>query len=203
MLALVAGGVGLWLAPMQARVAALFPIAVAGLVPLLLYQGAERELGGILLSTLGLVSAALPVGIAAGIPFERSLCLVGVWAAVFVLGSFAVHITLARRKAASRKAKTRVRLWGLLVAAACFLIIPLVAWGAPAPFDTPLWLFVAAIPSVIAPAVVALVPVSPQRLRRIGWALVLGYALTFLMLVGGLRWIAGLESAASMAAPLL
>lgn len=178
--AAVAGGTGLWLAPPEARAAALLPAGLAAVVVLMVLVERERTIPGELAVAFALAGAGGVVALASGAPPAAATASFAVWSIAFGCSVFAVQTVL--RRALARGGRDP----GTLHAAA---VLTLAAGGSAAALTHGLGGFVplAVAPTALLSLVVCLARFPPARLRRLGWALVASTTLTLVVLLTGYR----------------
>jgi hypothetical protein len=177
--AVVTGAAGLALSPSGARLSALVPVALAGAVVWLVRRGWEKTLAGEVTVASALASASAVVALAGGAGPGDALAALLAWVIAFSAATLAVHAVLAR--APSRGAEVP----GLLHAAGAVLLGAAAVALAGAGLSSALPL--AAAPTVLISVAVCLAPVSPRRLRTLGWVLACASVVTLVVLVVGLR----------------
>jgi len=178
-LAAAAGVAGLALAPPPARWAALLPVLLAGAVAVLAGLGREKTAAGELAVAAALSSAAASVALAGGAPPRAAAAALLAWVTSFAGATLAVHAVLGRSRSGGKggvrplHAAAVAALWGLSA----------LLWREGLPAALPL----AAAPTTLVALAACLAPLSPRRLRTLGWAFVVTSAAALLVLVFGLR----------------
>ncbi|HEU4734570.1 MAG TPA: YwiC-like family protein [Kofleriaceae bacterium] len=162
--AVIAGGAGLWLAPLAAIAVAGAIALPAGLVIVLAQRGAVQSVIGETAAAIALAGASAPVAIAGGMSAGGALALWGAWSAGFAATVIAVHHVLAHHRHESRKLPTA---WSDALLGLATLALPGAAIAALAVFDRVAWL---ALPLAALAAVVVLWSPRATRLRTIGIA---------------------------------
>lgn len=163
LVALAAGAAGL----VGASVALLGAVGVTLLLGagamVLAVQGRERNVAGEVHAALSLVSIALPVGLAAGLPLEMAARVAGLWAASMTLGTVAARGVLIRKKDRGRLLRG-----GALLAVGAGLGLGGMAWaGLLSP-----WLAVGPAAFAVAALALSVRPPSPERMTSVGFGLV-------------------------------
>jgi len=156
-LALVMGLAGLWLGGPAVLWASALPFAL--LIPLVVFalRGSERTLLGELVAAAALAAAAVPVAVAAGVHLHDALRVWGMWVVSSSVSIPGVRYVIASHKGGGGRGL------GLGVAAMATLV--------GAALTTLSWLFLCALPMVLAGwGTVALRP-HPRHLKRVGWTL--------------------------------
>ena len=178
-LAAAAGVAGLALAPPPARLAVVLPALLAGAVAVLARLGLEKTVAGEVAVAAALSAAAATVALAGGAaPREAATALIA-WVTSFAGATLAVHAVLGRSRSGGKGGVRPLHAAG--VAALWSLAAAL--WRAGLPAALPL----AAAPTALVALVTCLAPVSPRRLRPLGWAFVATSVAALLVLAVGLR----------------
>ena len=176
--ALAFGFAGLLWAGPEARLLTIAPAVLGAVAMAMAVRGTERSLIGELLVACALVSVALPVAAAGGLPIVDASAVCAVWLVGFLLSTAAARGVVFRKKDGGRLLR-----W---TAAAAAVVI--VAVGALLATGTlPTWPALAALPLAMAAAGLSLRPPSPKRMSAIGFALTGACVLTLVGLVLGLR----------------
>jgi len=165
--ALVLGAAGAALAPDQALLGVLLPVALGVLVLPFVLRGAEKTLPGEMLALAALSSASFPVLLSGGTAAPLALAKTAAWIAAAWGATASVHVVLAhhRRESILRP----VALLALAIGAALALGLGL----SPAAL--------AAAPVLaVASGIVGLRP-HPRRLRAVGWTLLSATAVTAIL----------------------
>jgi hypothetical protein len=176
--ALAAGLAGLWLAPAAARLAALAPAALALATALLARRRLEMTTGGEVVAGAAMAAAGLPVALAGGASPRAALAASLAWTLSFALAALAVEAVLARGRPGARDLGAR-NAWLSAAVLGGSLLLP----AAGLPWVVPLALF----PIAAFAVGVCLGRVGPQRLRRLGWILVVATLAMLVLLAAGLR----------------
>jgi hypothetical protein len=182
-LAAAAGAAGLWLAPPLARLALVLPVALAGVVAWLVRLRLEKTVAGEVAVAAALCSAAAVVALAGGAAPRAAAAALCAWVISFAAATLSVHAVLGRARSRGGAA----RLAALPHAAGAVLLGALALALAAGPVGLSPALPLAAAPTVLLSAVVCLAPVSPRRLRPLGWAFVATSVAALAVLVVGLR----------------
>jgi hypothetical protein len=179
--AVVAGGLGWWLAPAAARLALILPLALGALLLRFILSHRERSLAGELLACLTLSSTLLPVALAGGVSLRAALIAASMWCAASCLATLTVRATIARAKqmADHRRLSCATVAFGAAAALAALWLaltnfMPALAAGAILPF-------------VLVALACSVVRVHPRHLRAMGWSLVGSNVITLMALLVGLR----------------
>ena len=174
-LALIGALVGLRDARAETLVACGVVAALVVGALVLVRSNREKTLAGELFVAMTLTTAAAPIVLARA-AWGTALVIVGVWTAIFVLGTLAVHGVLARAKAGSSTLLLASSLLALALAVGAVVLIR----------SGELWA-AALLPPVAATLGVVLLRATPKHLRRIGWAMVAADLVAFAALVAGTR----------------
>jgi hypothetical protein len=161
-LALVAGGVGLYLAPRAALTSAVVPLALAMVLAPFIARGEEKSTTGELLAAATLSGAGVPVAIASGVPVATAWSAWGAWCLAMATSTLAVRSVIAHAKGGqswARRVAPPVVALGLCFALAATKVLDLAA-------------AVGAAPMLALSLALAASPPSPRSLKRVGWALV-------------------------------
>jgi hypothetical protein len=164
MVAAVAGLAGLTYAPHEARLAALAPAGCAALLGGLLLARRVKTLGGELVAAAAFAALHLPLAAAGGAEGFRLWGPAAAWLAAFIAATFAVHALKARHKGRDAGLVRAAVAVSILVAAAALAVG--LAGGAAGMLG---W---ATLVPAAAALCVAVRPVHPRHLKRVGWALV-------------------------------
>ncbi len=178
--ALMAGGVGWWLADQAARVALLLPFALAAALCVLIVNHRERTVAGELLASLTLSSVIVPVALAGGAGLRSAITAGAVWCIVSVLATLTVRATIARAKQAGNH---RPLVWAAVLCSASAL---LAAYFLVLTNVVTMLVALAVLPTMLLAAVFLTMHVHPRHLRAMGWSLVATYVITWIALVSGL-----------------
>ncbi len=122
----------------------------------------ERTLAGEVVLASTLASAALPVAIGGGASWRAALVAWGLWTLHGLLATLSVRGVIARHR---KGATARLAAVGAVAGAA--VLCAAAGVGATRP-----WLLLAMAPCAALSVVLALRPVAPTKLRRVGWVLV-------------------------------
>jgi hypothetical protein len=174
------GGTGLWLAPADARSAALLPAALAAVVVLMVLLERERTIPGELAVAFALAGAGGVVALASGASPAAATAAFATWAIAFGGSVFAVQTVLLRARSRGERDP------GALHAAA---VLTIAAGGSGAAISSGLgWIVpIAVAPTIALSLVVCLARFSAARLRLLGWSLVAATTATLALLLVGLR----------------
>ena len=153
--AVLAGGLGLGLAPVALPIAGLIAIPIA-IVVVLSRQGAVHTVVGESLAAVALAGAAAPVAVAGGLSPRGALVIWGAWSLGYATSVIAVHHVIARHQRASSLAD---------VPRALALTLLCAAIAALGLHDPTAWF---AIPLAALAAVVLARPPRATRLRALG-----------------------------------
>jgi hypothetical protein len=164
---LLAGALGLWLAPAQARLSALIPLALGASLALLIVRRQEKTAVGELLVSLTLSATLIPVAMAGGVSFQASVAAATVWAVAFALATITVRGIIARAKKNAEPGLAPI-IASVLSAAAIAISLFLALSG-----RLPVLVAVAVVPTALVAMVFGVLGVHPRNLRRMGWSLVL------------------------------
>jgi len=172
-IAAVCSAVGLWRSTDAARLAFLVLVPVAVPLAFMTVNKQEKTIAGECLIALIVSLASVPIAMAGGASARIALAAALVWTVVFVSATATVHAILARAKRRTGTPAVLVAVISLMVAAgaarACVL-------GGPS------WL-VALVPAPLVGFGVLVARLPVQRLRTLGWLLVLGNLATATLLV--------------------
>lgn len=177
--ALAAGGLGLGLAPPAARWAALPTPMLAALAALLVSRKLEFTLVGEIAIAVALSSAGLPVALAAGASLGAALSAWATWILGFTSATLAVQVLLARARGDARGRD--------LLAAAGIVGIGLAAAALAAGGLLPGAALFALAPLALLSFALCVLPISPRRLKVVGWTIMCASLLTVVLLAAGLR----------------
>jgi hypothetical protein len=162
--AAVTGIAGLAFASHAARLAAMVPAGFGALLGGLLLARRVKTLGGELVAAAAFAALHLPLAAAGGAEGVRLWGPAAAWLAAFVAATFAVHALKARHKGRDAGlVHAAVAVTALVVAAALAVGLAggaarMLGWAALVPAAAALY--------------VAVSPVHPRHLKRVGWALV-------------------------------
>jgi hypothetical protein len=163
------------------RAALVVPLALAGLLTVIVAARRERTTAGECLAAVTLSSASLPVGMAGGLPADAASSIALVFAAAFAVATISVRAIITPIARAGGPGRTTA---ALVIAAALALLIALRFRGSIAPGAVP-----AVLPVCAVSAGLIVRPAPVRRLRAVGWALVAATALTALILIVQLRQV--------------
>lgn len=178
---LPAGLMGLWLAPVAARVGALIPLAVAAVLAPLVFRRQEKTAVGEVLVAVTLSATLIPVAVTGGATLSVAAGAAAVWAAVFVLGTLTVRGIIARAKKNAQPSWRHYVAPGLSILAIGLAAVLALVEGVPA------LAAVAVVPTALVALAFGLAGVHPRNLRRMGWSLVVSNLAVLAALVLGLR----------------
>jgi hypothetical protein len=164
--AATAGGIGIWLAPGEARLVALIPAALGGLLTPLIFSRREKTAVGELLVALTLSATMIPIAVTGGVSLSVALVASAIWAIAFSLGTLTVRGIIARAKK-NQPAGPMPVIAPALCAAAIAGAVYLATRG-----DVPALAALAVVPTALVALVFGLTGVHPRNLRRMGWSLV-------------------------------
>jgi hypothetical protein len=171
-IAAVCGVIGLWHATSAVRIAFIVLVPIAVPLAFLIATKQEKTLLGESLVALVLSVASVPIAMAGGASVHVAGAAAVIWTVVFVLSTATVHAILARTK-------RRTNVPAVAVAACALLAVLAGVAGFVAGM---LWGLALVPASLIAfGVIVARLPV--QRLRTLGWLLVVGNFATAAVLV--------------------
>jgi hypothetical protein len=173
-LAATLGAAALALAEPHARYVAAVPLILAALAVTHALRGAERTLWGELLAGAALVSASLPVAVAASTSVRDAALVALLWLTSFSLMTLAVRGVARVRFDAG--ASLRVARRGL--SAALLLALALLAGGL-----LPAWALLVLVPTWLAGSLLTFKPPPPREMRRVGWSLIGTSVLTLALLL--------------------
>lgn len=170
------GIAGLWLSPPDARWVTLVPLGLGiALLPMTLARR-EKTLAGELLAGAALITASVPVALAASVPTAATVVGSLVWGVSFGLGTLLVRSTVVSAKGGAQ----RLRAVTLLLALGTTLAA---LWLATTPALPAARGVAAVIPGSIATIGFMALRVPPRRLRTIGWTLAVSNVMTLLLLL--------------------
>lgn len=161
-LATCAATIGFWSSPRPVLLAAI-PGALLFLASIaLIAANRERTTAGEIGIATALVSAAMPVAVAAGWSIQNATAAAIAWSVGLGAATVAVRGILAAKKRNTPPSRT----------AALVAIAPIFAGLLAAAGLLPLWAFAATVPLVALAVVIALRPPQPRALHAVGWTLV-------------------------------
>ena len=170
------GALGIAAGSGDVRWAALVPgAAVLALVP---WVAARRQktLVAEVIVVAAFATVVLPLSIAVGATWQFAWTAAGVWFVSFALATLAVHALKLRHK---RGAAAR---WIVRLTLGVAVVVAVGAWGAAITGWVRPLLAAALVPPVLLVAALAVAPVHPRNLKRVGWALVAANTVTWLCL---------------------
>jgi hypothetical protein len=176
--ACIAAGVGVVVGPPRAREALAVPMALALAVGGLIATKREKTLAGELLVGSTLSACSLPVALASGVAPCPSIGAAAVWVLGFGCATIAVRGVIAR---ASGGSGPLLAASGVVVVSASLLAF--VGWTWRGAWVLP----AAALPKLVASLALSVRPPPPQKLRAVGWMLIVASAACAAILVVGLR----------------
>lgn len=135
--------------------------------------GREKTVWGELLAAVALSSAALPVALAAGLPLSFAIALVMVWSVSFGVGTAAARGIALRSRDHGRS---------LRIAAVAAVVVALVAAGLAVGGFATIRAAAAPVPTLLLALALAIHPVAPAKIRKVGWSMIAASALTLLVL---------------------
>ena len=159
------------------RAAIVAPLGLASWMAILIARGEEKTTHGEIVAAATLASAAVPIGIAAGLAVETVVLIAFVWAIGSALATAAVRGILLAAK--------RTRSWqpeGAIVAAVLVLAI---AASLSASGIGPAWLAPALCPLALLSLALGAFAPRPAHIRRMGWAFVAANLVTLGIVVTG------------------
>ncbi len=174
------GVLGLALADRKAARWLVAPIALGIALTLLIAARREHTTEGELVSAAAFSSLAVPIGVAAHVPFDAALtCAVAFWSA-FAAATLAVRATIFWKR-------HPLGIWTRIGAVAFAAGAAALTWWLAdqrLPDATGRW---AALPVCALAAAVGAVAPEPARIRTVGWLLVGATGLMAALLVAGMR----------------
>lgn len=179
-IAATSGLAGLYIAPPVARIGALLPVGLAGLLTPLIFSRKERTATGELLVAGALSTTLVPVALAAGAAVGSALTAAAVWAIAFALGTITVRSLIRRAK------RDTAPLWSVVLAPALSAVVIAGALALALVADVPVLVALAVIPTAAVALIFGLAGVHPRNLRRMGWSLVASNLAVLAALVAGL-----------------
>ncbi len=173
----VLGVAGVTAAGRDARLATLLPAAAGmALVPLVLRRQQKTFIGELMV-IVAFAATVVPLSLAVGASWQVAWTAGVVWFASFSLGTLAVHALKLRHKQAAGAGRAVASSLVLSTAVAAAALI-----GAPLG-RLPLPIALSLLPPVAVVIALALVPVHPRRLKRVGWSLVAANTVTWICLL--------------------
>jgi hypothetical protein len=173
---LAVGTAGLLLAEDTARLATLVPLALAVLLVPWVIMRRQKSLPAELLVIGVFATLVLPIGRAGGMSWDLAMTVTAVWLASFVPGTITVHAIKQHHKRHQGAALMRAAGAGAALAVGAVAVVALVS-GVPAAAA------LAVFPPAGAALVLAVRPVHPRHLRRVGWTLVTTGTVTWVCLL--------------------
>jgi hypothetical protein len=176
--AAVAGATGLALASREARLAALVPGALGAAVVLLVLLERERTIPGELAVSTALAGAGAVVALASGATPRAAAALLATWGLAFATTVFAVKVVLlATRARGGRDVAVPHALAVVALAAGggALAVAGGLGWAVP----------LAVLPTALASLAVCLLRPAANRLRQLGWALVVATTTTLAVFLVG------------------
>jgi hypothetical protein len=175
LIALTAGVIGLWHATTPVRIAFIVLVPVAVPLAFLIATKQEKTLSGECLIAFILSIASIPIAMAGGASIHTAGAAALVWTIVFITSTVTVHAILARTKRHTNVPAVMVTVISVLVALA-----------GVAGFVAGLIWMLALVPASLVAAGVLIARLPVQRLRLLGWLLVVGNLATAALLVWSL-----------------
>ncbi|RMF39588.1 MAG: hypothetical protein D6753_13450 [Planctomycetota bacterium] len=175
-LAIVAGGLAMYLADATTRVALMGWVCVASLAWAMHVRLGGRSLFTQLVGIAALVFPVLPIVLAAGWDPADALSYWGAWSVAQASPALAVRNVIALQKRQPDRRAIRLHDWGLGA-------LLLVACGGTALGWLGWW---QVLPMVVAGLILRCLQPSPRHLQRIGWTLVAVNCLAGLLMLGTL-----------------
>lgn len=174
--ALGSGMAGLWISPSAAQWGALIPfIFGVALLPLTVVRR-EKTLPGELLAAAALVTACVPVALAASLPMATTVAVSVVWAVTFALGTLAVRATVTGAKGGAEPLRAVTSLLALAA-------IPTAVWIANTPVLPDSRAALAVLPGLVATISLMVLRIPPRRIRAIGWTIAASNLFTLILLL--------------------
>jgi hypothetical protein len=161
----VCGLAGLWLSPMAARLALLFPAGLAAIVIALVLLKLERTVPGELAVVSALASSGFAVALAGGASLRVAAAATATWMLAFAASVFAVQVVLvrARSRGEDDHGLRNAALLAMIAGGGSALAVAAgLGWAVPA----------AVTPTALLSLLVCLAPFTARHLRVLGWALV-------------------------------
>lgn len=174
--AVASGATALASVPPGNRWTLVVPVAAAGLAGLWSVRGRERTTGGEVAAGVALAAAAFPVGVAAGLPVPVAAGCV----AAFMTGTTAATLSVRAVIGRARGLPTAVPLWAIATVSAVLVALTGLLASAGVIHAAGFW---GGLPLTIVALGIAVASPPPRFLRRVGWTLLAGTALSALVLV--------------------
>ncbi|MBE0595258.1 MAG: YwiC-like family protein [Gemmatimonadales bacterium] len=176
-LGLVLGLVGMGTASADVRLAVCVPAAaLLALVPWVVRRR-QKTFGGELMVIVAFATTVVPISIAVGASWRLAWTAGVVWLVSFGLGTFAVHALKLRHKQGADAGWVAATSLVLAVAVVTTAVAGALLGRLPVPIA------VALLPPAILVIGLALFPVHPRRLKRVGWSLVSANGVTWICLL--------------------
>lgn len=176
-LGVLVGAAGLGLADPDVRRAALVPFAAGLLLLPWVLSRRQKSFAGELVVILAFAATALPIALAAGAAWRFAWTAAGIWLVSFGLGTLAVHALKLRHKRGAEAA------WAGAVSFALAALVSVAAVAGAIFGRLPVPVAVAVLPPAILVMTLAVLPVHPRRLKRVGWSLVGANVITWICLL--------------------
>lgn len=176
-LGVLAGAAGLGVGGTDVRRAALIPIAAGLLLLPWVLSRRQKSIAGELVVILAFAATALPIALAVGAGWRFAWAAAAVWLVSFGLGTLAVHALKLRHK---RGAEAR---WASAVSFVLAVLVAVAAGAGALLGAIPVPAAVAVVPPAILVMALAVYPVHPRRLKRVGWSLVAANVVTWICLL--------------------
>ncbi len=170
------GIAGLWMSPPAAQWGALVPLILGVVLLPMTASRREKTLLGELLAAAALVTACVPVALAASLPIATTVAVGIVWAVTFELGTLAVRSTVTGAKGGAG----RLRATTLVLALG---VIPAAVWIANTPVLLGSRAALAVLPGAVATISLLVLRIAPRRIRAIGWTIAASNLLTLSLLL--------------------
>ncbi|HRI67791.1 MAG TPA: YwiC-like family protein [Polyangium sp.] len=178
-LALVAGGLGLFCAPMIARLGAIPPMLLGIVVAWFVWRKEEKTTIGEVVAAAALSGAGFPIALAEGVDVFRAALVWFVWTIAFGVATVSVRAVIARAKDTGPEpvVLAYVVAIGTLFSTVGLALVDQLPMGVP----------IALAPFELLGLGVLLADVHTRQLRRVGWGLVGASVLTGAFVVTMLR----------------
>jgi hypothetical protein len=154
-------------------------VALAGGVAWLVWWKREKTIAGEVTIAAALASGAAAVALAGGAGPLAATAAVLAWVISFAAATLAVHVILVRARSKGARDPGMIHAAGVVALGGAAMALS--AAGFPPALPA------AAAPTLLLSMAVCLAPVSPRRLRPLGWALIGSSVVTLAVLVIGLR----------------
>ena len=178
--AVVLGILGLWQAPAAARFAVLLPLIFGASLGIMIVTRREKSALGENLVALTFAGSVVPLSLAGDAALSTSLTAGALWAAIFILQTFAVREVRVRLKNPVKGLVVSPIVW---TSAAVVLVASLLVVRGTLPFLA----FAGLLPTLVTAAACGLLGVSPRRLRIVGWSFVASSLFAFAAIVTAFR----------------